>query len=67
MSTDMSGRCRSLSYFLTFLPFQVFLLYLYIYKLTHSMAYGTRGGSMPHSQGISNMPYPELNNFNSSY
>ena len=33
---------------------------------TNSMVYETQG-SMPHSQGISNNPYPWLNQPNSSY
>ena len=34
--------------------------------ITNSMAYGT-WSSIPHSQGLSNKPYPEPNQPNSSY
>ena len=44
----------------------LFVLIYFCHKITNSMAYGT-GKSMLHLQGITNNPYPELNQPNSSY
>ena len=40
--------------------------YYYYYSPTKSIVLGP-GGSMPHSQGLSNNPYPEPNQLNSLY